>query len=53
MKVLPNGDYQLDDGSIVPADKIGKIYEKDKKVKDSEKIPLQEGQSSGPILLQD
>jgi hypothetical protein len=52
MKVLENGDYQLDDGSIVPADKIGKLFEKEPKKK-PEKDQLEEGQCSGPIQLHD
>jgi hypothetical protein len=53
MKVLENGDYLLDDGTVVPASEIGKLYEKTPKPKSAEKDELSEGQCSGPIRLED
>lgn len=58
MKVLENGDYQLDDGRVVPADQIGKQFKAAPKsaVLSPEKEapkPLEEGASSGVIRLED
>lgn len=58
MKVLPNGDYQLDDGRIIPADQIGKLHQKAPKSESLAKAPekkteLSEGQSSGVMRLED
>lgn len=52
MRVLANGNYELDDGSIVPASEVGKIFEKKKK-NPKENDCLQEGHCSDPILLED
>lgn len=58
MKVLESGDYQLEDGTIIPKDKIAKQHlsapsvKTEKKQKD-EKAELQEGQCSGKIPLTD
>ena len=58
MKVLPNGDYQLDDGRVISADQIGKLHQKAPKSESLVKTPekkteLAEGQSSGVIRLED
>ena len=58
MKVLENGDYQLDNGQVIPASKIGKLHQsapKSESLKPSEKKPqeLAEGQTSGVIRLED
>jgi hypothetical protein len=60
MKILENGDYQLDDGRIIPASEIGRQFEKAPKSesaveaeKSGEKQTLAEGQSSGVIRLED
>jgi hypothetical protein len=57
MKVLANGDYQLDDGKVIPASEIGKLHQKAPKsesLKPVEKSKeLAEGQSSGVIRLED
>lgn len=50
MKVLEDGSYELDDGTIVSADDVVKLHEKDKKDEDKDQS-LEEGQCSGPILL--
>ena len=53
MKVLENGDYLLDDGTVVPADEIGRLYEKNPVPASDEDNELSEGQCSGPIRLED
>ncbi len=58
MKILPNGDYQMDDGRVIPASEIGKMHQKAPKsesLKPSQLKPqeLAEGQSSGVIRLED
>ena len=58
MKILPNGDYQLDDGRIIPADQIGKLHQNAPKSESmgtpsEKKTELAEGQSSGIIRLED
>ena len=58
MKVLENGDYQLEDGRVLPADQVGKQFKAAPKsatlvpVKNEPK-PLEEGASSGVIMLED
>jgi hypothetical protein len=58
MRVLENGDYQLDDGRVIRADQVAKQYSSAPKVES--KLPvskpgleLSEGQSSGRIQLED
>jgi hypothetical protein len=58
MKVLDNGDYQLDNGKVIPASEIGKAHQKapkseSLKPKESKPQELSEGQSSGVIRLED
>jgi hypothetical protein len=55
MKVLENGDYKLDDGTIIPRDQVTQQYKnaQEKKSPEGKKDDLQEGQCSGKILLQD
>lgn len=58
MKVLANGDYQLDNGQVIPASEVGKLHQKAPKSeslapKETKKQELAEGQSSGVIRLED
>ena len=58
MKILDNGDYQLDNGQVIPASEVGKMHKtapKSESLKPVEKKPqeLAEGQSSGVIRLED
>lgn len=60
MKILENGDYLKDDGTIIPADEVAEQYKKAPRsaqsleAEESEKDnQLQEGQSSGPMRLED
>lgn len=57
MKVLENGDYQLDDGRVIPAAQIGKLHKtapRTESVQPSpEKKELSEGEASGVIRLED
>lgn len=60
MRVLENGDYLLDDGTVIPAKEIGKLHEKAPKAQsaseakeEDSKQELSEGQSSGVIRLED
>lgn len=58
MKVLANGDYQLESGEIIPADQIGKLHKTAPKAETvskpaEKKLELSEGQSSGIIKLED
>lgn len=58
MKVLPDGRYQLEDGTIVPRDKLGQMYleaplssRAQTEQEEKEESELKEGQSSGVIDL--
>jgi hypothetical protein len=54
MNILENGDYQLDDGTIIPKEQVGQQYKKLQEAPPSkEKEELQEGQCSGKMLLTD
>lgn len=60
MRILENGDYVKDDGTVIPADEVGKQYKKAPRSQESleaeaadESKQLQEGQSSGPMRLED
>jgi hypothetical protein len=59
MKVNENGDYQLNDGTLIPKEQVTKQYLMKEPASVSEdspksdKLVLEEGQCSGKILLQD
>lgn len=58
METLPDGSYRKSDGTIIPADRVGKLYKKaplsrqaQTEREEEEDNELQEGQSSGVIDL--
>lgn len=56
MKINENGDYVLDDGTVIPKDQVSKLYKKlpnSNPAKNQEKNELAEGQCSGPVPLND
>jgi len=54
MQVLPNGDYQKDDGTVIKKEDVGRLHlESRKPESEPDKMELQEGACSGPIQLHD
>lgn len=54
MKILDDGRYQLDDGRILTQDEVIKLHEKaPSRKKEPQDTELAEGQSSGPVRLED
>ncbi len=60
MQILENGDYLLDDGRVIKAEDVAKQYKtapRSAKSLEAEESDtdnqLQEGQSSGPMRLED